>query len=243
MELGTKSQIVINVNDLQESLYFYKRLGFSTLDRQDTSKEWALLTDQAVFLLLVEDDEPFIGLSYMSADMPSRALMLEEMGIEFSDVQATEESGLLQALFFDPNEVGISLVRFNPTGLPDLDLNTETRCGLFGELYIPTNDHDASVAFWQQLGYQRLQSAETPYRFSLLSDGHMIIGLHEDDKFQHPALNYFAPDMKGRLDGLRLEGFEFSEEIPDNDGTVRNAVLESPEGYAICLLQGAAADT
>ena len=235
--LGEKAQLVYNVANLKESIAFYQRLGFELLDTPNRNKDWALLSDQALFLLLNEQEDSFTGLSYMSADMPQRVAALEQEGIQFDQSQSSEE-GLIQATFFDPNRIGISLVRFNPTGMPDLDLNRETACGVFGEFFVPTDDYEGSVDFWKTIGYKALYTAENPYPHGIFSDGRMIVGLHERDDFTTPALSYFAPDMQKRIKRLKLEGVELTETYPDQDGTVSNAVLTSPDGGNIFLFEG-----
>ncbi len=237
VELGEKAQLVFNVKDLKRSVAFYRQLGFELLDTPHQNKEWALLSDQAILLLLNEKEESFTGISYMSADMPQRVAALEQEGVQFDHSNSSDE-GLVQATFFDPNEIGISLVRFNPSGMPALDLNKDTRCGIFGEFFIPTSDFSPSAAFWKTIGYQPLYTSEEPYPHGIFSDGRMIVGLHERDDFTTPALSYFAPDMPGRIDGFRLEGIEFSETYPDEDGTVRNAVVSSPDGRHLFLFEG-----
>ena len=238
MPLGEKAQIVFNVKDLKESVAFYRRIGFRLLSQQIKDKDWALLTDDAIFILLNEDDETFSGITYLAPDMPQRAAGLEQSGLTFEDAQ-TSDDGIIQATLYDPNGIGVSLVRFNPTGLPNLDLNTETRCGIFGEYFIATDDYNKSVEFWKNLTFQPLHTQQTPYPHGVFSDGHLIIGLHERDaEFDKPALSYFAPDMEMRLNGMKLEDIEFAKEYQDDDGKVRNAVLQSPDGYPIFLFQG-----
>lgn len=237
VELGEKAQLVFNVQDLKKSVAFYRQLGFELLDSPGQNKKWALLSDQAILLLLNEKEESFTGISYMSGDMPQRVAALEQKGIQFDHSNASDD-GLVQATFFDPNEIGISLVRFNPSGMPTLDLNNDTRCGIFGEFFIPTSDFNTSAEFWETIGYQPLYSDEDPYPHGIFSDGRMIVGLHERDDFTTPALSYFAPDMARRINGFRLEGIEFSETYHDEGGTLRNAVVTSPDGGHIFLFEG-----
>lgn len=237
VELGEKAQLVYNVQDLNRSIAFYKQLGFHLLDSPDEKKDWALLSDEAILLLLNEHSERFTGISYMSPDMPQRAAALEQEGIQFDQTQSSDR-GLVQATCFDPNHIGISLIRFNPSGMPDLDLNKDTRCGIFGEFFIPTEDYESSVNFWQSIGYKALFTSRDPYPHGIFSDGRMIIGLHQRSDFNTPALSYFAPDMSRRIKSLRLEGLEFAREYPDDDGKVRNAVLSSPDDDYIFLFEG-----
>lgn len=237
VQLGEKVQLVYNVEQLKPSVAFYQKLGFQLLDAPSADKDWALLTDEAILLLLNQNEQEFTGLSYMSADMPDRVAALEQEGVHFDQSQKSED-GLIQATCFDPNQIGISLVRFNPSGIPEVDLNRDTRCGIFGEFFIPTDAFEESAEFWRTIGYKSLFTAEDPYPHGIFSDGRMIVGLHERDDFEKPALSYFAPDMPQRIRSLKLEGIEFDQEFTDEQGNLRNAVLSTPAGGAIFLFEG-----
>lgn len=237
VQLGEKAQLVYNVENLQSVIAFYQKLGFQLLDAPSPDKDWALMSDEAILLLLNKNQDEFTGLNYMSSDMPDRVAALEQEGVHFDQSQQSED-GLVQATCFDPNQIGISLIRFNPSGIPDVDLNTDTRCGIFGEFFVPTGDFEKSADFWRTIGYKSIFTSEDPYPHGIFSDGRMIVGLHQRDDFEIPALSYFAPDMPQRIKRFKLEGIEFDREFPDEQGNVRNAVLTSPEGGAIFLFEG-----
>lgn len=242
MILGDRAYITLNVEDLNASLLFFQKLGFKTLDKPADSKDWALLTDDAILVLLNQAPEPFRGLTYMSADMPQRTLTLQQNGVDFEEVNSDDNNDLIQATFTAPGDIGISLLRFNPTGLPEPDLNTDTRCGVFGEFYVTVDDLEKATSFWKEIGFQTLHTTDTPYPHSILSDGHLIMGLHQTEEQQPPALSYFAPDMPMRMRGLKLEGLEFSDEFKDDSGNVHGGVVQSPDGFRVYLFEGSFAD-
>ena len=75
-----------------------------------------------------------------------------------------------------------------------------------------------------------------------------MLGLHqrtpeaeaggENFEFSGPTLTYFDGAMKNHIAALKAEGFTFSQEMPDPDGTVSNAILSTPEGGRIFLFAG-----
>ena len=65
-----------------------------------------------------------------------------------------------------------------------------------------------------------------PYPHAILSDGLMIIGLHQTKHFNYPAVTYFGIDMEKRLGKLKEKGLiNFSEM-----GNKNNVVLKTWEG-------------
>jgi hypothetical protein len=111
------------------------------------------------------------------------------------------------------------------------DFNTADKypnkqCGAFGEFAHPVNDINSSVAFWKKLGFKASAEMKTPYPHTILSDGLMIIGLHQTKHFNYPAVTYFGINTAARVQLLKESGLQnFSEESGKN-----NVVLKTWEG-------------
>lgn len=239
--LGEKSHILLNVTDLKASLQFYNKLGFRLLDEQHHEDAWALLTDDAIFLMLYEDEESYTSLTYFAPDIDNKIAALRQQDVTIDHIQSDADGeNVIQAVIHDPNQLPIHLIRFNPSGLPDVDLNNDTYCGVFGEFVISTQDLEGSLEFWKKLNHQVLQQSEEPYPHALISDGTIIIGLHEseDEAHQQALFTYFAPDMHNRLNGMRLEDVPLIHEKKNDKGVSVQAVAEAPDGEQIYLFKG-----
>ncbi len=70
-----------------------------------------------------------------------------------------------------------------------------------------------------------------PYPYAILSDGLMLIGLHQTKNFTYPAVTYFGLNTEKRIQQLKVQGLQgFSEMAGKN-----NVVLKTWEGQHFFL--------
>jgi len=220
MKLGERVQISIGVPDLQEALEFYTRLGFQHIDRQE--EPWPL---------------------YLSPAAAAVVEHLEALGVSFIHQQAHDE--VVQQVIFGAHNLLVSVVNHDPAGMIAPAGEPLTRCGPFGELAVPVSDFPAAASFWQQVGFEQLYQSTDPYRWGILDDGNIVIGLHEvldmngEERgrytFLNPTLTYFAGDMAERIAALQAAGFSFQDDYNDDPG---NAILITPGDKRIFLFEG-----
>lgn len=80
------------------------------------------------------------------------------------------------------------------------------QCGAFGEFAHPVKDIKASTAFWKKLGFKSSAEMNAPYPHIILSDGLMIIGLHQTDHFNYAAVTYFSINTSEKIKKLKANG-------------------------------------
>jgi catechol 2,3-dioxygenase-like lactoylglutathione lyase family enzyme len=247
MRLGDVVQIAIGVPDVRTSSEFYEKLGFQVFARAEAPWPWVQLYDGQNLVLLNQDGHRYVGLNYFSTAVPERIEELESMGVQF--LAKTELAGeIAQAVFQDADGCMVGLINRDAPQLPDTSGKPLTRCGRFGEFSVPVREFDQSVVFWGRLGFERRHESQEPYPWGIVSDGLMDLGLHQTNSygngngaqmsFDTPTLTYFAPDMGDRIAEFRAEGFRFSVELTDKTGRVVTAVLETPGGEPVFLVQG-----
>lgn len=250
--LGEITAITIATPDLEESLQFYKKLGFYEVLRADWPFPWIQLSDGALLMMLRKDAKPYLALTYYVKDIDKVATGLAEKGIAF--LQEPKKGDMLKRyLLLSPDGLNISLVNIvegftQPKGPGMLQMNPQDyfkpekyvnkTAGLYGELAHPVADLEKSIAFWQLLGFTAVSKFTTPYPWAILTDGLAIVGLHQTRSFSYPAITYFAADMKDKIAKLKKSGIgDYSERGPGN------IVLTTPEQQRInlFLLAGAPA--
>jgi len=70
-----------------------------------------------------------------------------------------------------------------------------------------------------------------PYPYAILTDGLMIIGLHQTKNFTYPAITYFGLNVEKRVQQLKNQGLiNFSEMMGKN-----NVILKTWEGQHFFL--------
>jgi len=246
-KLGNVTALTITSPDLDKSFQFYQKLGFSELYRMDFPFPWIQIKDGALLIMLRKYDSPYLALTYYVNDIDSIVREMEEQGISF--VQRPKATDMVKRFVMQsPDGLNISLVHLpeggfqQPSGptmlkMPQQDyFNPEKyvnkTCGMFGELAHPVKNLQASIEFWEKLGFVPLSKFSSPYPWAILSDGLAVVGLHQTDHFSFPAITFFAADMKDKIARLKEDGLEnFVESGP------ANIVVETPEKQHINLFR------
>jgi catechol 2,3-dioxygenase-like lactoylglutathione lyase family enzyme len=108
--------------------------------------------------------------------------------------------------------------------------------GRFLEIGVATSDIAASVQFYERLGFsQRMTSDSWPYRYGVLSDGRVHLGLHEHG-LASPSVTFVLPDLRDALQPLRDARIE-PEQTSFSDDRLHQALLRDPSGNAVTLLE------
>jgi catechol 2,3-dioxygenase-like lactoylglutathione lyase family enzyme len=246
-KLGDVSAITVTTTDLEESLKFYQSLGFSEIWRNDFPFPWIQISDGALLMMLRKDEKPYIALTYYVKELDKVITELEQAGISF--IQKPGSSDMIKRYVFQsPDDLNIALVThvegFNQPPGPTM-LNTpqgdyfkpekyvNKTAGLFGEFAHPVKNMEDSLAFWEKLGFKVLSKHESPYPWSIISDGLAVVGLHQSDHFSSPAITYFAADMKDKIEKLKSAGLK---NFKEKDGS-SNITVTSPEKQQVFLFK------
>ena len=65
-----------------------------------------------------------------------------------------------------------------------------------------------------------------PYPYAILSDGLMLIGLHQTNEFNYPVVTYFGINTEKRVQELEAKGVQNFNEMMGK----KNVVLKTWEG-------------
>lgn len=244
--LGEITALTITTPDLENSLKYYQQLGFKEVMRMDFPFPWIQITDDALLIMLRKDNEPYLALTYYVKDVDKVIADLENRKIQFTS--RPKGSDLIKRYVFQsPDGLNISLVGIpdgfsKPSGKTMLTMNqadyfkpgayTNQTAGMFGELAQPVSDLDASIPFWENIGFKVLSKFTAPYPWAILSDGLAIVGLHQTTQYTYPAITYFASDMKEKIENLKNKGLENYKEMGES-----NIVLTTPEQQHIFLFK------
>ena len=247
-KLGGVSQITIGTSNLEASLPFYAKLGFEVIARDTQPNPWAHVSDGGILILLNEDGQSHMGLTYFSTDMPQKVAALKAEGVNF--VEEMEQGGKpFMATLETPDGFYVTLINHDASGMyqptePTLaDIpedewdkapSPNAKIGIFGEFCHDVKDIDVSIAFWEKLGYS-VKKYPGPYPWAIAQDGQHIIGLHKTTDFDYPALTYFAKDMGERIKALKGSGVESLAVFTGEGGNDSNMVATTPEGQKFFL--------
>lgn len=244
--LGEVNAITITTPDLEKSLAFYQQLGFAEVMRMDFPFPWIQVTDGALLIMLRKDNTAYLALTYYVSDVDTVVAKLEADGIVFAEKPKPSDA-IRKFLIRTPDNTNISLVQImggyqQPAGptmlkMPPQDYMKPEKyvnktCGMFGELAQPVKDLDASIAYWEKLGFVVLSKMNHGYPWAIVSDGLAVVGLHQTTHFDKAIITYFAADMQEKIAALKEKGVNIAKESGP-----ANITVQTPEGQLINLFK------
>lgn len=244
-KLGDVASIYITSSNLDSSLAVYEKLGFAKIGSNEYPAPWMQLSDGSLLLTIRKDNTPYIGLTYYMADPESLVAALEKDSIVF--IQKPNPGDFVKRFLFKAPG-GLNIVLSNnpggfkqPTGatlltMQPADFNVPEKypnkiCGAFGEFAYPVTDLAAALSFWKKIGFTVKAEMKSPYPHAILSDGLMIIGLHQATHFSYPAITYFGIKTADRISQLKQNGLQSFTEM----GGKTNVILQTWEGQHIFI--------
>jgi catechol 2,3-dioxygenase-like lactoylglutathione lyase family enzyme len=108
--------------------------------------------------------------------------------------------------------------------------------GRFLEIGLATSDIASSVQFYERLGFSQLMTSDSwPYRYGVLSDGRVHLGLHERT-LPAPSVTFVLPDLMHSLQRIRDSQIEPEQTFFGHD-SLHQALLRDPAGHPVTLLE------
>jgi ribosomal-protein-alanine N-acetyltransferase len=241
--LGSIASVTIDTQNFEDSISFYTNIGFAVVARAEWPFPWVQVSDGVLLIMLRKGVKPNIALSWYTSQFSTVIEKLHHAGI-FPTYTSPAADVVKRYIFQSPDGVEVRVVGITdgfhrPSGKGMLHLPQEDfynpamyhnkKLGMWGELAIPVANLAHSIGFWQQIGFRTMSQFTTPYPWAVLTDGLMVIGLHETKQFDHAAITYFATDMKERITELKdNKALEFSE-------NAAGTMLKTPEQQQIFL--------
>ena len=216
--------------NLEQSIDFYRRLGFYILSSEPIS----LVSDGKVPIQINTDRKARAGIRLYKNDWSE---VLEKVK-PYSNV--IEEKGEYVAA--DPSGVHLYLSQNPPAALGDQSQEQPAKTGNFAGISIESLNFERSVQFWQAVGYD-ISSGGADQGWVSLSNGSSIdISLMAAGSCPHlffnPSFTYFNgaknPEV---IQSIRETGVPITEEITvfNQEGIVDNIIIRDPGGFGFFL--------
>ncbi len=235
MALGKAVHIVRGVKNYDETLPFYKNLGYRVVQEGKSpfnDNRFTLLTDETMNIVLSEDNMTYTGLIYFDPDIKPTVEKLEKQG--FSFFWKHENDGETHQAMFEvmPEVFGINLVKSSYDQKLKPPRKISEKLGRFGEFAIPVESYDKLRPTLLKLGFTPTLEEKEPYPWGIFGDGLVYLGVHQTKDFDSITLTYFAKDMNQRIEGFKEKGFEPKELSPGNIS------LTAPDGQRFYFFTG-----
>lgn len=233
--LGRFLEFSLATPDIQASLDFYTRLGFSQADVGEAWQHpYAVVTDGRICLGLHQQSLPAPSMTFIKPDLLKYVDGLEELGLEF-EFRRLGNDVFNEVGWFDPSGQLIRLIEAR-TFSPSKRAGTDTsRCGYFIEIALPTPDLQESKSYWERFGFVGIDDTNDPLPHISCTSDYVDLGLYEPSHLRRSTLRFEIDDVGGALARLAEVGISPAGEIPAPLRHVPAAVLVAPEGTPILL--------
>jgi catechol 2,3-dioxygenase-like lactoylglutathione lyase family enzyme len=239
--LGRFLEFSLATPDIQASLDFYTRLGFSQAEVGDAwPHPYAVVTDGRVCLGLHQAAIAAPSMTFVKPELLKHLQALEGLGLEFEFLRLGNDV-FNEVGWFDPSGQLVRLIEAR-TFSPVKRLGLETsRCGYFLEIALPAPSRDDAKAYWEQFGFVGIDELDDRLPHVSCTSDYIDLGLYDPAHMRRPTLRFEVDDVGGTLARLAEIGISPGGEIPAPLRQVPAAVLVAPEGTPILLSSGTTA--
>ncbi len=244
--LGSKCQLTVGTLSISESLRFYSKLNFRIVAKGESPYNWCKITDDSLLILLYENGNNYLGLSYFNPSIEAPAKLVTELNIPL--VQNTPK----EKIFISKEDLIVTLSQSSGTEeMINVVLAAEEYLsggkkqfpkkndvlGTFGELGIQVTNITQSREYWEDLGFRKIYVSDQPYRRVLLTDRKFNLGMHENVQMMRQSIIYYTQDIEEVKRNLSQQNIAFEEEhFPFwNDSTPIH--VSTPEQQHIYIAQ------
>jgi catechol 2,3-dioxygenase-like lactoylglutathione lyase family enzyme len=233
---GRFLEVSLNTDDIAASVQFYERLGFTQLTTGDTwPHPYGVLSDGRLCIGLHQRRGSSPLLSFVRPELAQHLPALRSAGFE-PHYTRLGDSDFHELQLRDPSGQEIALLEAR-TFSPARHAQAGSLCGWFSSYSMPTIDVDAAQAFWEHAGFVALELADEPLMQLALTSDTLTLTLHRPRLFEAPLLVFTDPQMPGRVARLADMDIHGGDDLPRGLDRRSNALLESPEGTQLLLLQ------
>lgn len=221
MILGSKCQLTIGTLSIEHSLQFYSKLGFRVVAKGASQYKWCKITDDSLLILLYENGNNYLGVTYFDKDIMPRMDVITDLNIPLVQNAPQEK------IFISKEDLIVTLAQSNETeSMVNVVLAAEDYLsgannsfpiknkvlGTFGELGVNVNSVTQSQEYWEELGYRKIHYTEKPYRRILVTDDLFNLGLHENSKMASQSIIYYTNNLEDTKHSLTTLNIDFEEE-------------------------------
>jgi len=238
LPLGRFHEISLATPDIRASVEFYEALGFTQAPTMDVwPHPYGVLTDGRLFIGLHQRDAPSPCVTFVMPDVAAHLSELARLGIELT-VCRTAEEVFNEIGFLAPCGQAVRGIEARTYSPVARDAAEVSLCGYFAEISVPARDFAAARTFWEPLGFVAAEQTESPFPRLALTSDHIDIAFHHPETFAAPLLVFRDRAMRERIARLRELALTLSSDVPRGLEPSSAALLKSPEGMRLLLMEG-----
>jgi catechol 2,3-dioxygenase-like lactoylglutathione lyase family enzyme len=235
--LGRFLEFSLCTPDIQASLDFYGKLGFSEAHVGETwTHPYGVVTDGRISLGLHQHSLQEPTLTFVKPGLLRHLEVLESRGIEF-EYRRLGNDIFNEVAWKDPDGQMLRLIEAR-TFSPSKRAGTETsHCGYFTELALPCADFAIGKEYWENLGFVGMDELHDRLPHVSCTSDFIDLGLYPAGPLRHAGLRFEVEDMDAALAALHAVGISPSRDAAAR--AARYAMLIAPEGTPILIAAAA----
>jgi len=233
--LGRFLEFSVATPDIQASLDFYSRLGFSQAEVGEAwSHPYAVVTDGRICLGLHQKAIPAPSITFVKPNLLKYVQPLEQLGLEF-EFRRLGNDVFNEVGWLDPSGHLIRLLEartFSPSKRSTIDTSL---CGYFLEIALPSPSLEAAKLHWEQLGFVGMDEPDAVLPHVSCTSDTVDVGLYDPAHLREPTLLFEVDDFGEAMARLEDAGIAASGRVPRPLRRVELALLTAPEGTPILV--------
>ena len=227
--LGHFLEFAICTPDIQESLGFYKRLGFSEQKIGDIwPHKYAVVSDGNICIGLHDRVFDSPALTFVHHDVARCARSMSDHGFDFSFLRLDDDV-FNELGFADSDGHTVSMIEARTFTPPDEDVPNSI-CGSCFEVSLPVRDALHAGRFWAPLAPNLKNLREEPTTHMRLDAGGIPLGLSESIALKRPSLCFKCDDKDHLAQTIEQHGLA-NKPFPGFEGAF--VELQAPEGTSL----------
>lgn len=233
--LGRFLEFSVATPDIQASLDFYLRLGFSSAEVGDAwSYPYAVVTDGRVCIGLHQAATRAPSLTFVKPDLLKHLDGLEKRGIEF-EFRRLGNDVFNEVGWFDPCGQLVRLIEARTFSPSKRAANETSHCGYFLEIAIPAPDREVAKDYWEAFGFVGMDEPDDLLPHMSCTSDFVDLGLYHPADLRGPTLRFQVDDVGGTLAHLADKDIVPNGEIPPGLRSKPAVVLVAPEGTPLLI--------
>jgi catechol 2,3-dioxygenase-like lactoylglutathione lyase family enzyme len=232
--LGRFLEYSLSTPDIQASLHFYGKLGFSEAHVGETwPHPYGVVTDGRICLGLHQHGVAEPTLTFVKPGLLKHLEDLEARGIEF-EYRRLGNDVFNEVAWKEPDGHLLRLLEartFSPSKRSSTELS---QCGYFVEIMLPSASLEAGKHYWENLGFVGMDELDDRLPHVTCTSDFIDIGLYGPGPLKRSALRFEVEDLGAALAALAAIGI-----LPAKDAALKGphaALLVAPEGTPILLV-------
>ena len=233
--LGRFLEFSLATPDIQASLDFYTRLGFS---QAAVGEAWfhpyAVVTDGRICLGLHQEPMAAPSVTFVRPGLLKYLETLEGLGMEF-EFRRLGNDVFNEVGWFDPSGQLVRLVEARTFSPSKRLANDTSHCGYFLEIAMPAPDRESAKAYWEDFGFVGMDQPDDRLPHIACTSDFIDVGLYHPADLRRATLRFEVDDVGGTLAHLADKGIVPNGEMPPGLRSVPAAALVAPEGTPILV--------